>query len=128
MKSIISAANNYIDNKKAERVAENTAWQKVRGDIDKADAMYDEATQAVADSWGKLEESCHVKDPVEAEAMANESLDDMLKATDAEYDAGEALREAKAVALALAKGNHNVMLHKTKYMVKPEPTRMAPYM
>ncbi len=127
MKAIISAANNYIDKKKSERAADNMAWKKVRGDIAKADAMYAVATQAVADSWGKLEESCHVKDSVEAEAMANESLDDMVKASDAEYDAGEARRAAEAVALTLANGNQRVMLGKTKYMAKPKPTRMAPY-
>ena len=128
MKAIISAANNYMDKKKAEKATENMAWKKVREDIAKADAMYDAAVQAVADSWGKLEESCHVKDPVEAEAMADASVVDMIDASNAEYDASEALREAEAEALVLAKGNHKVMLHKTKYMLKPEPTRMAPYM
>lgn len=128
MKKFFSNVDNYMDKKKSESAAENIAWKKVREDIAKADAMYDAAVQAVADSWDKLEESCHIKDQVEAEAMADASVIDMINASNAEYDASEALREAEAAALALAKGNHKVMLGKTKYMAKPEPTRMAPYM
>jgi len=128
MKAIISAANNYIDKKKAERAAENMAWQKVREDIAKADSMFDDAIKITVKGWDDLEESCHIQDPVKSDAMADIAVALIAEGSSAEYDAGAALTKAEDAALALAKGDHKVMLHKTKYMVKPEPTRMVPYM
>jgi hypothetical protein len=126
MKKFFSDINNRMEQKKVEKAAEVKAWKEIHEALVEADNLGDVGAALVAEGWGEHEEACHIKNQAVSDALSDAAGEKIAEGTSLSEDSCHAEDAIEAKALALAKGNTHVRnMH--KYMPKPAPTRMGPY-
>ncbi len=127
MKKFFSNVGDYIDKKKAEQAAEAKAWREVHEALVKADAMGEAGAAKVGEGWGDLEESGKIQDAALSDRMGDAATAKIAEGMDELEASGQVEQAIESTALNLAKGDAHVRnMH--KYMQKPAPIRLAPYM
>lgn len=126
MKKIISAINNYFDNKKTEKFAEDKAWRDVHEAKVKADAMGEAGAFKVGEGWDELEASCSIQDKHLSDIMADAATAKIAEGMDELQSSHDAANAAESAAMDLAKGDVRARnMH--KYMLKPTSSKSGPY-
>lgn len=128
MKKIIFAMDDYLAKKKAEKAAATKAWKDIHAAKVKAATRGTAGAALAGDGWMEYEEACQIEDD---EAKFNIAANVAI----AKITAGMSELELSCIedgeiedrAVILAKGKVHIRnMH--KYMAKPEPRRVGPYL